>query len=284
MPLLGMQGPQFLVLYAAVSLAAFVWMRWTIRERESTETSSALRVRDPYEIAYLRGGTPQLVQVVVLSLIRRGLLEARAGQLLKSDFGAADAVSLPVERAVLDGCRGPTTAATLDRSAAVQAAAERYRSALQANGLVPTDEMRGKRRRFAMKAMFVLLAFAVVKILYALATGHSNVLLLVISGVLVVILFSALAKDHRTQRGDEALRNLATLFSRVKRGPRPLEAERLHEALLLAAVFGDFSASGMETSAWRKLFPMRSNTNDSGCGSSCRSGCGGGGGCGGCGS
>jgi uncharacterized protein (TIGR04222 family) len=279
-----MQGPQFLVLYAAVSLAVFAWVRFTIRERESAQSTGALRVRDPYEIAYLRGGLPQLVQVVVLSLIRRGLLEPRAGQLRAFDGGASNAISLPVERAVLDGCRGLTTAATLDRSAAVQAAAEPYRLALEANGLVPNDEMRAKRRRFATVATLGLLGFAAAKFLYALATGHRNVLLLVVSGVLVAILFSALAKDHRTRQGDETLRNLAALFSRVKRGPRPLEVARLHEALLLAAVFGDFSASGLESSAWRRLFPKRSDADNSGGGCGSAGGCGGGGGCGGCGS
>ena len=128
---------------------------------------------------------------------------------------------------------------------------------------------------------------ALLKIAHALSTGHSNVELLIGLAVIAAIVLFKIAYAPRTVHGDRALKHLDALFSRVKTGPRPVNPDQLDQALLLAAVYGDYAQPGAELTAWRRLFPVTSSNKTSesgGCGSSCGSGCGGGGGCGGCGS
>jgi uncharacterized protein (TIGR04222 family) len=285
-----MRGPEFLALYIVLSTAVYIGLRVAIGGRESEPGSRTPHVRDPYTIAYLTGGTSQLVQVTALSLIRRKLLDVRAGELHARDGDAATAVTAPIERVLLESCQSARSAALLDRQASIQAVAESYRVALADSGLVPSDEMRSARKRLTRAAILALAALAAVKILYALATGHQNVAFLVLLAALAAIAISSIARDHRTRLGNETLQNLRTLFARVKREPRPLGPDQHHEALLLAAVFSDFAVPDMDPAAWRTLFPRAKDKKtgggdgDSGCGSSCGSGCGGGGGCGGCGS
>ena len=71
--LLAMRGPEFLALFIGTSLAVFFLVRAAIVASEPR--SDGMRVRDPYMIAYLRGGLEELIRVVVLSLAIRGLLK-----------------------------------------------------------------------------------------------------------------------------------------------------------------------------------------------------------------
>jgi hypothetical protein len=96
--------------------------------------------------------------------------------------------------------------------------------------------------------------------------------------VIAAIVLFKIAYDPRTADGDRALNHLDALFSRVKNGPRPVNPDQLNEALLLAAVYGDYAEPGTELTAWRKLFPVpnrNKNSDGGGCGSSCSGGCGG---------
>jgi uncharacterized protein (TIGR04222 family) len=283
-----MHGPQFLVFYAILSLGVYLWVRHAIATRESTFATPVPRLRDPYEIAYLRGGTPRLVEVAVLSLLRRRWLDVVAGNLRSRDSAGSAAPVAPIEAAILDACRSTRPAFLLASQTSVQVAAERYRLALAGRGLMPNEAANRARRRLAAAAILGLAGLAVAKITAALATGHRNVGFLILLGVAVAAVLWTITRKPRTTLGDETLTNLKSLFARVKTGPRPLGADQHHEALLLAAVFGEFAVAGMEPSGWKKLFPARSarGGGDGGSCSSCGggSGCGGGGGCGGCGS
>ena len=289
MAILGMQGPLFLAFYAILSIGVYLWVRHAIASRESSFAAPVPRLRDPYEIAYLRGGTARLVEVAVLSLLRRHLLDAVAGTLRSRGTAGSTAPTVPIETAILDACQAARPAFLLASQTTIQVAAERYRVSLAARGLMPNEEASQARRRLAAAAILGLGGLAVAKIIAAIATGHTNVAFLVLFGIAVAVVFLAITRKPRTSLGDETLTNLKALFARVKAGPIPLGADQHHEALLLAAVFGEFAIAGMEPSAWRKLFPARNEKGGGGDGSSCSScgggsGCGGGGGCGGCGS
>jgi uncharacterized protein (TIGR04222 family) len=289
MDLLNLPGPMFLLVYAVLTAAVCLSMREWIGSRENQPATRILRVRDPYEIAYLRGGAGELVQVAALSLVRRNLLEPKAVMLEIKERGATDDVSVPIERAILDACRTAAQAAKLQQNTSVQVSAEAYRRGLIEGNLMPTEQMQSERNRVAAIAAAVLIGVALVKILYAVAHGHSNIIFLIAFTAIAMFALYKIASVRRTRAGDQALQHLGTLFARVKRGPRPTSPDQLHEALLLAAVYGDYAVPGMAQLAWRKLFRQPgqqgggSSCGSDGCGSS---GCGGGGGggCGGCGS
>jgi uncharacterized protein (TIGR04222 family) len=282
---LTMRGPTFLLVYAALAAAICLYLRRRIATAEAQSPGRILRVRDPYEIAYLRGGLEELIQVAVLSLIRRRMLEP-VGPLLRTRGSAGGAaVSLPIEKEILEICRDAPAAVKLKQVHSIAASAQTYRAALIDANLLPTAQMQGERNSAAAIAGVFLVGLALAKIWYATAHGHSNVAVLIIFASVAAVVVYAIANAHRTRAGDEAVKHLKTLFERVKNGPTPSRPDDLNEALLLAAVYGDYAAAGMEQSTWRKLFPQRSdNRSDNGCGSGCgSSGCGGGGGCGGCG-
>jgi uncharacterized protein (TIGR04222 family) len=245
MDLLNLPGPMFLLVYAVLTVAVCLSMREWIGSGERQPATRILRVRDPYEIAYLRGGAGELVQVAALSLIRRNLLEPKAVMLETKESGATDDVSVPIERAILDACRTATPAAKLQQNTAVQVSAEAYRRGLIEGNLMPTEQMQNERNRVAAIAAAVLIGVALVKILYAVAHGHSNIIFLIAFTAIAMFALYKIASVRRTREGDQALQHLGTLFARVKRGPRPTSPDQLHEALLLAAVYGDYAVPGM---------------------------------------
>jgi uncharacterized protein (TIGR04222 family) len=284
---LDMRGPVFLLLYAALSGIACGALWWSIQRRESQVLASPLRARDPYEIAYLRGGTKELVQVVVLALIRRGLLVA-VGDSLQARAAAATATA-SIERAVLLKCNNAIPAKALADFGNVKAAAGIYHQRLVEKHLVPDREMMTARVASAAGIGALLVGFGALKIAHALSTGHSNVGLLICLVLLAAMVLFKIAYDSRTADGHRALKHLVALFGRLKDGARRANSEQLDEVLLLAAVYGVYARSAAELMAWRRLFPVpgrdqKSDGGGCGCGSGCGSGCGGGGGCGGCGS
>jgi uncharacterized protein (TIGR04222 family) len=289
MSVLNIPGPTFLLVYAVLTVVVCLSFRQWIASRENQPATRILRVRDPYEIAYLRGGIGELVQVVALALIRRNLLEPKTVMLETRMSGATDAVSVPIERAILDACRTATLAAKLQQNTSAQVSSEAYRRALIESNLMPTWQMQSERNTLAAIAATVLIGVALIKIAYAVAHGHSNIIFLIAFTAIAMFALHKIATARRTRTGDQALQHLAALFARVKLGPRPTGPDQLHEALLLAAVYGDYAVPGMAPLTWRKLFRRpgdqsgSSSCGSNGCGSS---GCGGGGGggCGGCGS
>jgi uncharacterized protein (TIGR04222 family) len=286
---LNISGPTFLLVYAVLTAVVSLSIRQWIGSRENQPATRILRVRDPYEIAYLRGGVGELIQVVVLSLIRRNLLAPKTVTLETKESGATHSVSIPIERAILDACRTATQAATLQQNTSVQISTEAYRRALIESNLMPTEQMQRARNTVAAIAAAVLIGVALIKIVYAVAHGRGNIIFLIAFTAIAMFALYKIATARRTREGDEALRHLGTLFARVKRGPQPTSPDQLHEALLLAAVYGEYAVPGTAQLAWRKLFRRPSDQSggsscgSDGCGSS---GCGGGGGggCGGCGS
>ncbi len=289
MPLLSMRGPEFLLFYALLAVTGCAWLRYTIARWELKPADRILAVRDPYEIAYLRGGIRGLVQVVALSLIRRRLLIANRDGLETRAMHDAQTTATPVERAVLQCCIARARAADLKTDVTVLAAAEDYRRALVRSGLMPDDSMRRLRHRRAALVFVLLALLACTKLVYALATGHRNVGFLMLLTVLAGVVLFKIANLHRTGSGDRAVAGLETLFARVKRGALPLQADQHHEALLLAAVFGVYAVPGVDPASWRRLFGRSdagggTGGGDGGSGGGDAGGCGGGGGCGGCGS
>jgi uncharacterized protein (TIGR04222 family) len=234
----------------------------------------------------LRGGTQELVKVAILALMRRRLL-APVGESLQATARAPAVATASIERAILVKCHRAIRANALARFGNIKAAGRSYHQVLADKHLVPDAGMLKARIASTAIALALLGGCALLKIAHALITGHSNVGLLICLVVIAAIVLFKILFHPRTADGDRALNHLKVLFSRVKNGPRPVDPDQLDQALLLAAVYGDYAEPGADLYAWRRLFPVPGRCNNSdggGCGSSGGSGCGGGGGCGGCGS
>jgi uncharacterized protein (TIGR04222 family) len=279
-------GPQFLLLYLILAVAVLT-MLWQAIAAGEIGPPPPLPLSDPYQIAWLRGGTPEAARVAVLSLTDRGLLTL-TGTMIEADAGRPVFGLPPIERVILASCAGtaiPATAVLSD--AAVAAACEPYRTQFEATGLMPSAAMRARRRRLLAIAVAVLLGVAVVKIVVAIERGRHNIAFLVMLTLLAggAALF-AVGRRH-TALGRRMLRDLRTLFAALRQRAATIRPGAMtSDAMLLAAVFGLGALPASGFAALRAVYRKAANSSGSGCGTSCGSGCGGGGGggCGGCGS
>src|SRR5579862_824367 len=98
--LLTLRGPEFLLVYIAVAAWAYGGAYWISLKMES-EPRDRTPVRDPYVIAYLRGGLGELIRVVVLSLTLRGLVNFEERGIQTTDPEEIERARVPVEKVML---------------------------------------------------------------------------------------------------------------------------------------------------------------------------------------
>ena len=246
----------------------------------------ALPLGDPYQIAWLRGGTPEAARIAVLALTDRGLLAVNGDNLVNS-APAQSFVREPIERAILSRCAQPGTPATavLD-DPGVERACAPYQAQLERLQLMPDAVMRARRYRWFAIAAAMLLGIAAIKIDIAIGRGRYNVVFLIILSVIAVFASWLPVRRRRTSLGNRMVKDLRRLFGALRQRAASIRPGAMtSDTVLLAAVFG---LSALPATGFADLHRVykKSASSGGGCGSSCGSGCGGGGGggCGGCGS
>src|ERR1700730_1868033 len=105
-----LSGPPFLAFYIVVAIVAVLAVKLAIDAAEGG-APPALPLGDPYQIAWLRGGTPEAARIAVLALTDRGLLTVH-GDTLVNFAPAQSFVREPIERALLSRCAQSGTPAT----------------------------------------------------------------------------------------------------------------------------------------------------------------------------
>jgi uncharacterized protein (TIGR04222 family) len=280
-----LSGPPFLAFYFFVAVFVVIAVKLSIDAAEGG-VSPSLPLSDPYQIAWLRGGTPEAARIAVLALTDRGLLNVHGDNLV--NFAPAQAyVQHPLECAILARCAQSGTAATavLD-DAGVQRACAPYQAQLEHMRLMPDTGVRARRYRWFAFAAALLLAITTIKIGIAIGRGRSNVLFLIILTVIAVGLAWLVVRRRRTSLGDRMVKDLRRLFGALRqRASRIRPGAMTSDTVLLAAVFGLAALPAIGFADLHRVY-KKSASSGGGCGSSCGSGCGGGGGggCGGCGS
>jgi len=281
----GLSGPSFLVFYIVIAVIAVVAVKLAIDAAEQG-APPALPLSDPYQIAWLRGGTPEAARIAVLALTDRGLLAIQGEDLV--NFGPARSfVREPLERAILACCAQSGTAATavLDDPAVEQACAV-YQAQLERLQLMPDPAMRARRNRWLAIATAILLGVAVIKIDIAIGRGKYNLGFLIILGLIALWVMWRLTRRRRTSLGNRMVKDLRRLFRALRQRAASIRSGAMtSDAVLLAAVFGLSALPAAGFADLRRVY-KKSASSGGGCGTSCGSGCGGGGGggCGGCGS
>ena len=214
-----LSGPEFLVFYAAVALMVIIALKLAIDEAEGG-APRALPLNDPYQIAWLRGGTREAARIAVLSLTDRGLLKV-SGDNLVNLRSARSVVREPIERAILARCAQSGTAATafLD-DPAVERVCAPYRARLERLQLMPDAAMRAHRYRWLAVAIAILLAVSLSKIVIAFGRGRYNVEFLIILMALGLWAVCFLVRRPRTQLGNRMLKDLRRLFGALRQAGR----------------------------------------------------------------
>jgi uncharacterized protein (TIGR04222 family) len=286
-----LRGPPFLVLFLFASVLGCVVMYLAVRGRlfgsGRPAASDAYRhLRDPYLMAYLRGGFSEACQTVVFSLHERKLLTDGDSRLAAT--GSKDslqAIRNPLELALLRELATPRSLVQLLNDGKLKDAVESYAAPLREAGLVADAEELQRRLPIFLVVGGGLAGLSGSKLYVALNGGHSNVAFLVIITLLALFVVFAIFRRRRTNAGDTALANQQSLLSRLRDRVSRLAADgATNEAVLVAATFGLIALPSRGYPFAAQLRKQASKQSDSGSGSS--NGCGGGGcggGCGGCG-
>ena len=287
-------GPAFLLFYLIFSSLVVVSL---FLARRMAESSGAPKIdlRDPYLVAYLRGGEPETLRVAVVSLIERGLLIATGTRLKRAEHATPSSVRVPIEAWLLRKFEQENEVSSMYNDPTLHATCLVYEETLKNAGLLPNKQIyRARAVRFVF-ACLLLMAVAFLKVILAIDSGHTNVGYLIILMVVAMLVANKVSFPRLTESGKAMIADLQNLYSGLKdRAPFMQPRGATIEPMMLAAVFGVGAIESANFAFPRELFPRGTKdqsgsscasascgTSCSSGGSSCGSGCGGG--CGGCG-
>lgn len=286
-------GPAYLAFYVVLSLIVLLIL-YQFRLNSESGEAPRINLKDPYLIAYLRGGANETLRVAMIHLIDHQLLTVTGSRVSVAHADVFPEAKSPLENQIIKAFAPPAEAASIFKNKSLIAQCDStYQTYLEKLDLLPGSETKSLRGRNFSIAAGLLLLFGVGKILYALSTGNSNVFFLFVLTAGAIFIAYKISFPRLTTGGKNVLEDLRSLYrSSRSRSNRPAE-----EAMMLAAVFGLGALPTDNYAYTRQIFPQAYNTNSSSCGSSsCSSSCGssssggdgggsscGGGGCGGCG-
>ena len=279
-----LRGPEFLFFYAvlAVVLTAISHLLRRLNEAGQPGEGHA-PLRDPYTIAYLRGGKNEAIRLATVSLIERELLELRnVNELVTRNPGASSRLGIdPIEREVLEFFkvrRQAPDAFKVNASNWSRALAPRQEE-LERAGLMPDAARRSFRNRVAIAGASLLTIVATMKVLIGLERNRPVMFLVVLAIFCLIAYLAIMFSSPRTRRGDAALADIREIFSGLVRA-----TSGSADMVMVGAVFGMAALPLTAMPYLPALYPQAAKgdgSGNSGCGSSCGSSCGGGGGCGG---
>lgn len=299
-PLAEMYGPHFLALYAAASgvVCCFCWWWCRCREPDRRDSPFVPEQSDPYEIAFLRGGEPEVVRLAQLSLVQKGYLEIATKEehtnryldFVETAFHPEPSELPEIERSVFQELaqnRSDLAKRTACLRSAVQSGCVDLASHLRQARLIPSAEQTTRAWTARILGSIGLGGLAVFKVSAALNRGHTNVAFLILMSAGAIALLWVMCKQPlQTARGRRFLNSLQSTLDSDKQLTNPSGPISPATLLLLFSVFG----SGiLKDSAYASVYgafeaeqdAQRAANNAGGCGGGC--GDGGGGGCGGCG-
>ncbi|MGD9588441.1 MAG: TIGR04222 domain-containing membrane protein [Pyrinomonadaceae bacterium] len=313
-PLVTMDAYAFLALYVVTIISTFtiIW----IARRESDKTGGLPLPAvppdpDPFEIAYLRGGSNEAARAVVFSLMQNDMAELRKDG-KRTLLQVAPAVGIEratgLERAALEWIGSKREVKELfDRAnglvARLRPHLDIYHDRLTAKNLLTAEAVSGKLKKYARFAAGFLALVGGYRVLTSIVYGHYNIAFTVILTIIAVIaVLSAGSLPRITKLGRLYLDRLQLAFDDLKRtsvqpylpgsetavvpqatfagvDPLLLSVGLFGGGVLAGTVFNDYN-----TAFQRSQQQAAAGGCGSGCGSGCSSGGDGGSGCGsGCG-
>jgi uncharacterized protein (TIGR04222 family) len=228
-----MPGPYFLGFYALTIIATLIlcWiLNYVADYSRFLPTPPIPKQPDPYEIAYLCDGEQGVVEVVVFNLIKRGFLEIDNSKqkIQQTTIGISSASQLSLmEHCVFDWFAQPRTGQEV-ASIELPSILIRKRSCA---GYQRHLEKKRLLTRFGMMSiithwLILLLGVLIVvglggyKLCVAVIKGHSNVIFLILMGIIAVLMLVTICKDpplpRLSARGRNYLGQLQIAFGSLK--------------------------------------------------------------------
>lgn len=224
----------FLPAYAGfAALLAFGYRRWLHwRNRPFAEPPRSLPLlADPYALACLRGGAPEVVRTAVFVLLYRGLLHKLVKKDLQRVRGGDETGLRPLERQVLTHFDSPRSAqGLLWESALLAQINDLYGERLRWAGMF--DRRGAWERRVYWCLVALLFGVAGIRVLVTIQTPDSGFPLAIVAALLAWFLFTPVKRLH-TPLGRRALAEQEVVHQRYQR-----RAGSVDEATWAAATFG----------------------------------------------
>jgi len=289
---MSLSGPQFLLLYLVIAVAANLWLRRHYRNQESAKTLPRFGATpDPYQIAYLRSGEKEAVRISIVALVDRGLLEESGGKIRIAHSNALQYARRPIEKAILN-CYSdwaPPNRALEDIG--VKMACQEYQDQLVKQQLLADTHTYARRWSIFITVLGITLGIAILRIVNALMHDRFNIGFLIILAFMTAVALFLAYRKRITGLGEAVLDRLKILFASLKRRAKKITpGGSEHDATVLAAIFGLAALPSDAFPFVDRLYPKNSKWDSSGDdggfigdsnGGSCDGGGCGGGGCGG---
>lgn len=304
-PIASMDGTAFLILFIVfivITLAVLAVARATIDSTDRMPIPAIPPQVDPFEIAFLRGGTNELARSVMFSLVQKGFVEVingeKSSRLRRVDSGSDPNGLAEIERSALSWLGAERDAkdvfdASFGLTERMESQSARYELELARRHFLMPDEWKSRLNKYGLAAGLVIVGVGGYKILAAVLTGRFNVLFTIFLVIVAFVIARSMGKLPRTTKlGKQYLERLQSAFEGLKY--QTGHAQPLMQAgsagvdplLLSVGVFGTGILAGTAFSHYQQTFARQQQSGGgcgSGCGASCSSGDAGGDGGGGCG-
>ncbi len=228
-PIIDLPGPLFLLVYSATAVAVIAAVYGVIRLLDRTDWRKPPRVPgtfDPYEMAYLCGGTNAVICTVLYAVYRRGLVLTppvswfRASRIVaKADLSGRTLTDL--EERVLKAIRRPAVPSRLFRDEALARDVERlckpFRKYLRSQRLLRSGALRVAIGLVPFVATAILVSPVAYKAVVAAPKGQPDVLLILITAVALVVLWNLvgpLARMRVSHRGHAYLQRTQEAYQK----------------------------------------------------------------------
>ena len=297
-PLATMYGPYFLVFFGFVVFFAVITLALVKTQFDKTDNLPVPAIPpniDPYEIAYLRGGTNEVARSVVFSLLKKGFIEIDSSVLpavIKKTNHQNDFRSLsPIEQLTLGWLgaeRQPKEVfGTYGLVEQLKVYGDSYQGRLEAQQMLMSEEDTAAFKPMKWAVYLLILALGGYKIFASVLHGYYNFVFLIVFMIAGLLISRAVAKIPRvTKLGRAYLERLQTAFDGLKysmpagnRFFNPVQSAPqttfagVDPLLLSVGVFGSAVLVGTAYDDYNQAFHRSQAAGSSG-GSSCGSACG----------
>lgn len=300
-PLATMYGPYFLIFFGFVIFFAVIIMAIVKSQFDKTNNLPLPAIPpniDPYEIAYLRGGTNEVARSVIFSLLKKGFIEIDSSVLpvvIKNTNNQAEFRNLnPIEQLTIGWLgteRNPKEVfgsyGLVDQ---LKVYGDSFQGRLEQQQMLTSNEDQTVFKPVKWAVYMLIGALGGYKLLASVMHGYYNIAFLIIFLIAGLLIARAVGKMPRvTKLGKAYLERLQTAFDSLKYSSqaayRPFSQAQtapqttfggVDPLLLSVGVFGSAVLAGTVYDNYNQAFhrsQAASNSGGSSCGSACGSSC-----------
>lgn len=227
-PLASMYGPYFMVFYtgfSVITLLIFGLIKTRIDQTDQLSLPPIPPNIDPYEIAFLRGGTNEVARSVIFSLMQKGLIEIKNDgntAILRRNTNQINQIRLDqVEEITLDWLGTSRDSKEIFQKngliTQLESYGQSYAARLERQQMLVGDDLKSKVSLLRRLAILSILSLGIYKIIAALSHGKWNVFGIIIVGSIGAFLaWSFLYLPRLTKLGRAYTERLQLAFENLK--------------------------------------------------------------------